>query len=208
MKWAKSSVRNNAVIRYTELCPATAVRRPRMNIATIAPTFSIFAQVQLSDTGNIFVEDRMMLTQYSHRIEDEVIARRSKCDLFAGFQDLSNIRPALDRYHILADTLRSGWVFGTNAQLEDDLAELPSRLTRVQLEPEHVLAREWFLLALGDGYSRALISTEITPPGTLDHERRFRGVLTNDPDTIARIVQRTQVALAGANPELVSSSHY
>lgn len=173
-----------------------------MKLATISSTFSIFAQVQLSDIGNIFVEDRQMLIQYSHRIEDEVIARRPKCDVFAGFQDLSNLQPSLDRYQTLADTVRSGWVFGTNTHLDMELAEFPTRLIRVLLEPEQPLAREWFLIACGDGYNRALITTEITPLETAQHERRFRGVLTNDPDTIARIVQQTQAALAEANPGL------
>ncbi len=147
----------------------------------ISRRFSVYREVSRATTVNIFTDKRNMLAAWCANIEKTVLAAEFTTTLFASFQQLEFFLPVADRYLALAEKGNTLYVFG------EPYADLPQakNLHYVHLHPYDALRKEWFLVAKHDTYTRALISVEISNPGTPHKDRTFTGALTENPGVVS-----------------------
>jgi DICT domain-containing protein len=144
--------------------------------------FSLYGMIDEANTSNIFMDRRKMLAHMCGRIEQDVVNARLDADVFAGFQKYVYVTPVIERYQSMVDQGAQVWLFA-----EGDSGDVAlDGVLATGLLAGDALLREWFLVVSHPEYARALVAQEVTPDGTPQRERLFRGVMTSDPVEVAR----------------------
>lgn len=164
--------------------------------------FSIYKLYEANHNQKYLLRHRRTMTQISHEIENAVIMTpNSNARVFSGFQRLSKFMPEMERYRSLAKHAESVYVFGV-----PDVTPPPiPNLHYVHLAPSDQLAREWFVIAAGTGYSSVLASEEISQFDDPEDQRVFKGSWIFNPLIVSLIAERVCTQI-GINPLIYNLS--
>jgi len=144
-----------------------------------------------------FYTDLRAMNVISHAIEERIIAERLDCEVYAGFQRLSLLRPQFNRYRALLDSARYVYAYGLDdmaGQAPDPrLAQLqPPRFLRFTIAQQLQTGMEWFwFVVVDDPRLRTALLAQHTEGDLWAHEqnaRRYTGLWTFDAQTVADIV--------------------
>lgn len=138
----------------------------------IDPKFSVFHLVERIESGADVINHRRTMNLISYEIENATLLDRERTRIFSGFQRMSKFMPQVSRYSKIAERAESVYIFGIP---DVTPPEIPN-ITYVYLKPTDQLAREWFIVSFGKGYSSVLATEELTQIDDPDPRRRFRGV--------------------------------
>lgn len=144
-------------------------------------SLSVYGLVHDKSPHNIYSSYPRHFLRWSRDIEDRVSTQSLGCDLYVGFEFLSNFIAQKQRYAALSKTLTNIWVFAQ----PDQPQSLPDGLSLVGLTPAHKLAREWFLLVNHPRYARLFVAREFAPD--LIGNRQWMGILSSDRDIISDV---------------------
>ncbi|MFU8839501.1 MAG: DICT sensory domain-containing protein [Nitriliruptoraceae bacterium] len=124
------------------------------------------------------------LTELCHTLEDQLLHEDLAGVVVAGFQRARYWEIERERYRQLcASSERHAIVFAADA------APVTDGVTYVQVDPDHPLAREWFVIALTERFSAVLFGRELTAPqDALEHERTFLSVWSFDPIVVEELL--------------------
>jgi DICT domain-containing protein len=136
------------------------------------------------------------LTELCHALEDLIVAEDLAGTVIAGFQHARFWAVERDRYEAMtADPRRRAVVFTAEG---DDVATSVSHLA---IGAEHPLAREWFVVALNEGFSAVLFGRELTRSGEAVNGRRlFLAVWSFDPQVVDQLLAVLGSALGDEVP--------
>lgn len=143
--------------------------------------------------GGYFTVDAATMCRASHAIEDYLIKAQHDCELYAGFQRLTLLRPQLRRYVNVLDTARYVYVFGI-----DDLPPgVPvfrhPHLIRFIITPQAGagLLWFWFLLVNHPHFPTVLLARQVS--GELfqrqSQARMYQGFWSFDPAVVDEIMR-------------------
>ncbi len=149
----------------------------------IDPTFSVYSLLERNIKQNFSLRHRDTMQQISYEVENSAAVALGKTRLFSGFQRFSRFVPQIERYRSMAPSMEGIYVFG----MPD--VELPpiSKVHYIPLSPDDRLAREWFVVSYGPGYSSAIGTEEISAPKTGERNRLFKGLWTFNPFIVSII---------------------
>ncbi|HEX8033169.1 MAG TPA: DICT sensory domain-containing protein [Ktedonobacterales bacterium] len=143
--------------------------------------------------GGCFTVDVPTMVAASHAIEERVIKEHLDCELYAGFQRLSLLRPQLRRYVSVLDNARYVYVFG----IDDIPPGMPvfrhQRLIRFIITPQSGagLLWFWFLLVNHPNFSTVLLTRQVS--GELfqrqSRARAYQGFWSFDPAVVHEIMR-------------------
>ena len=151
------------------------------------PAFSVYRMYEANHNQNYLLRHRRTMTQISHEIENAVVMGTSgSVRVLSGFQRLSKFLPELERYKSLARSAESVYVFG----VPDVEPPKLSNVHYIHLSPDDQLAREWFVIAAGMGYSSVLASEEVTHIDDPDEARLFKGWWIFNPLLVSLIADK------------------
>jgi DICT domain-containing protein len=155
------------------------------------PEFSLYADVQKLDVGNIFSNRRAMLARWCYTMEKQMIEHNVRSEVYASFQQLSNLEAVFPRYQQIARTAPNVWLFGEpNAHFSG-----PQNMHFVYLAASDQLVREWFLVVNDPAFASALVAQEITPVGTQPADRMYQGIRTSHPLVVEHIQRRLMTSI-------------
>ncbi len=137
----------------------------------VDPKFSVFHLVERIQSGVNAVNHRRTMNLISYEIENATLIDRESTRIFSGFQRMSKFTPQITRYRKIAERAESVYVFGIP---DVTPPEIPN-INYVYLKPTDQLAKEWFIVSFGKGYSSVLATEELTQIDDPDTRRRFRG---------------------------------
>ncbi|MGZ3583656.1 MAG: DICT sensory domain-containing protein [Ktedonobacterales bacterium] len=148
--------------------------------------------------GGCFTVDASTMIAASHAIEERVIKEHLDCELYAGFQRLSLLRPQLRRYVSVLDNARYVYVFG----IDDIPRGMPvfrhPRLFRFIITPQGGagLLWYWFLLVNHPNFSTVLLTRQVS--GELfqreSRVRAYQGFWSFDPAVVHEIMRALREA--------------
>lgn len=141
-----------------------------------------------------FFTDIHVMNVISHALEERVIATRLPCEVYAGFQRLSLLRPQLPRYHDISRVADWVSVFGLRDRGADEvLREVASpRLLPFTIAP-HLgtgLEQFWFVVIRAPQFASALLARHTEGDLWSRHQaaRKYSGLWTFDPHLVGEIV--------------------
>lgn len=149
----------------------------------IDPNFSVYNLLERNTKQNFSLRHRDTMQQISYEVEDSAAVALGKTRLFSGFQRLSRFLPQIERYRAMAPSMEGIYVFG----IPDVEPPAIAKVHYITLKPEDHLAREWFVVSYGPGYSSAIATEELNLPARKDHERTFKGMWTFNPFIVSII---------------------
>lgn len=123
-------------------------------------------------------------------IENELLLRTNRSGrIYAGFENLSCLRPIIDRYLRIADVSESVSVFG----VPDWTPPRHPNIRFINLAPDFRLAREWFLIADSSTLRIALVAFDEEGFTSKSPDmRNFTAVKTSNLATVARLARATE----------------
>ena len=143
--------------------------------------------------GGCFTVNAATMLAASHAIEDHVLRAHLDCELYAGFQRLTLLRPQLRRYTSLLDCARYVFAFG----IEDTPPGIPAfrhpKLIRFIITPqaEAGLLWFWFLLVNHPEFSTVLLARQVS--GELfqrqSQTRTYQGFWSFDPAAVGEVMR-------------------
>lgn len=143
--------------------------------------------------GGCFTVDAATMIAASHAIEDRIVKEHLDCELYAGFQRLSLLRPQLRRYVTVLDNARYVYVFG----IDDIPPGVPvfrnPHLLRFIITPQDGagLLWFWFLLVNHPRFSTVLLTRQVS--GELfqrqSRVRTYQGFWSFDPAVVHEIMR-------------------
>jgi len=141
------------------------------------------------------------LTELCHTLEDQLLHEELAGVVIAGFQRARYWAVERERYrHLCADPERHAIVFAA------DPAPVTDGVTYVQVDPDHPLAREWFVIALTERFSAVLFGRELTAPqDALEHERTFLSVWSFDPIVVEELLGVLEAAVGHLGPAVAEA---
>ncbi len=145
---------------------------------------SVYRLVQRVQSAMV-ISHRRTMNVISHGIEDVAILQETPLRIFSSFQRMSKFVPQVKRYERIAQSAEVTYVFGVP---DVEPPPIPG-VHYVYLNAHDRLAREWFLVAAGDGFASALVTEELSHIDDPDEHRRFRGLWTFSPAMIGVLYQ-------------------
>ena len=151
-------------------------------------------QVAAAQPDAFFYTDLRTMNIVSHAIEERVIAQRLPCEVYAGFQRLSLLKPQLPRYRALMDCASHVCVYGL-----DDTAHAPEiaalrhpHLIRFPIDRRLNTGMEWFWFVVVDHPQLRTALLAQHTAGDLFAQRQanraYAGIWTFDPALVHDIV--------------------
>lgn len=146
-------------------------------------TISLYRSLPVNIEEHANIHTVGLMNTISHAIENIVVQHGLQVDFYAGFQRFSFFLRQAERYKKLAQAARRVYVWG----VADVTPPQIDGVVYVPIEPDHELAREWFVVVDSPEFFTALMTHEATFGQAIPKAaRRFRGVWTYDADIIAR----------------------
>jgi DICT domain-containing protein len=163
---------------------------------TVDPTFSAYSLIRRTEQQSILLNHRRTMSLSSTEIENATLRDGAATRIFAGFQRLGKFLPQVKRYEQIAARAESVTVFG----VADVTPPLIPNLTYIPLSPSDQLAREWFVISHGDGYSSGLATEEVSEIDDRDDQRQLKGIWTFDAEKIVSIMHDWLTSPVDARP--------
>ncbi|MTH55742.1 histidine kinase [Bacillus mangrovi] len=118
-------------------------------------------------------------------MENMVLTKKLKGNVYAGFQKFSRAANVLDRFQAMTE-FSNVTIFG-----ENDMAMNPNDgIQYIALPPESELMREWFLIIDTPMFKSMMVAYDLEGFGvhTVEEGRKFKGIKTSSPAVISKAV--------------------
>ncbi|KGX94007.1 histidine kinase [Pontibacillus halophilus JSM 076056 = DSM 19796] len=116
-------------------------------------------------------------------MENMVITKKLKGNVYAGFQKFSRAENVIDRFRAMTE-YSNVYIFG-----EDDAPTDPTDgINYISLPPQSELMREWFLVIDSPVFKSMMVAYDMEGFGIqeIEEDRKFKGVKTSNPQTIQK----------------------
>lgn len=185
---------SNTGVFLRQLITAISARATRIEAEQImARSEQMRVKGIIPENDAFFYTDLHAMNIISHAIEERVIADRLDCEVYAGFQRLSLMKPQIRRYQALLHTARHVYVYGLNDAQDETSTFLNSpRLIPFIIDPRLETALEWFwFVVVDDPRLHTALLAQHTSGDLWSHAqgtRTYTGVWTFDVALVRDIV--------------------
>ncbi|ACL69506.1 DICT sensory domain-containing protein [Halothermothrix orenii] len=137
------------------------------------------------------------LERMCYIMEQVLLRKPSRANVYAGFQKVSRARDIWDRFLKIADNVNKVYIFG---EKDDDLPKHPD-IDFIYLPEGHKLTREWFLVITKPIGKAMMVAYDLDGFGVHDDEkqRKFKGAKTNNPEIVTKARDLLEEVIASYN---------
>ena len=155
---------------------------------------------RLGDQFPRMVCTKATMLHLSHTLENLTLRYKIPALMFAGFQKSSHWYVEAPRYQQLAEVTQQIYVFSGDTSRVDT----PANVFHCQLDDDHPLRKEWFVLIFSQHFSVILCALDSHIPALRDSQREFDAILSFDTRTILTALSLLEGVIGAEHPDAVA----